>query len=172
MLIAHPNLLDPNFRRAVLFLSTNDPQEGSLGLIVNRPAGRTVADVLPAKDLGALGRVPVFLGGPVAIDQLIFASFRWHAETQRLECQHHLTIPEAQEIIRADEITLRAFIGYAGWSRGQLEGELAHRAWLVSPADSDLLNPERCPNLWREKTTSFGPWFQMVAEAPEDLSRN
>ncbi len=172
LLIAHPTLLDPNFRKSVLFISANDPQEGSFGLMINRPAGRTVGEILPEKNLGALGRVPVFLGGPVASDQLVFASFRWHPETDRLECQHHLVIEEAEEILHDETIIVRAFVGYAGWSKGQLESELAHRSWMVHKADPDLLELERCPTLWREITSSFGPWFRLLAEAPDDPRRN
>ncbi len=172
LLIAHPALLDPNFRKSVLFISANDPQDGSFGLMLNRPAGRTVAEILPGKELGALGRVPVFFGGPVAKDQLVFASFRWHAETDRLECQHHLVIDEAEQILHDETVVVRAFVGYAGWSKGQLEGELAHRSWLVSKAPRDVLDLERCPTLWREITSSHGPWFQLLAEAPDDPQRN
>lgn len=172
LLIAHPSLLDPNFRRSVLILTANDAEEGSFGLTLNRPAKRSVADVLPGKDLGALLRVPVFLGGPVSADQLIFASFQWHAETQRLECRHHLGVEEAQQCVHEEQVTVRAFIGYAGWSKGQLEGELAQRAWLVAKPARDVLDVRRCANLWRESLSAFGPLFKLVAEAPEDLSRN
>jgi putative transcriptional regulator len=172
LLIAHPGLLDPNFRRSVLFISTNDAQEGSFGLIVNRPAGRTVSELLPSRDLGALGRVPVFLGGPVGTDQLVFASFRWHEETERMECRPHLVIDEATEILHDESAIVRAFVGYAGWSKGQLEGELAQRTWLVRSAGRDTLDLERCPTLWREITSTFGPWFQLLAEAPDDSTQN
>ncbi len=169
LLIAHPGLLDPNFRKSVLFVSTNDPQEGSFGLTLNRPAGRTVAELLPEQKLGALGRIPVFLGGPVGTDQLVFAAFRWHEETERLECQHHLVLSEAEEVLRDGTAIVRAFVGYAGWSKGQLEGELAQRSWLVRQAPREALDLERCPTLWREITSSFGPWFRLLAEAPDDL---
>ena len=172
LLIAHPTLLDPNFRKSVLFLSTNDAQEGSFGLTLNRPAGRTVGDLLPDKTLGQLASIPVFVGGPVGMDQLVFASFQWHATTQVLECHHHLVIDEAKKAAQDDHVIVRAFIGYAGWSKGQLEGELAQRAWLVQKPDPTVLELERCPVLWRDLTSSFGPWFRLAAEAPEDLSRN
>ena len=172
LLIAHPSLLDPNFRRSVLFLSASDDAEGSFGLTLNRPAGRTVAELLPGKNLGALALVPVFLGGPVGTDQLIFASFKWHPETQRLECKHHLLIDEAERSVEEEASIVRAFIGYAGWSKGQLEGELAQRAWLLQKPMRDVLEYEKCPTLWRELTSGFGPWFRLVAEAPEDSSRN
>lgn len=172
LLIAHPALLDPNFRKTVLFLSTNDPEDGSFGLSLNRPAGRTVGDLLDDSKLGNLAQIPVFIGGPVAADQLLFASFRWHDVTRELECRHHLLIEEAREAIHDENLVVRAFIGYAGWSKGQLEGELAQRSWLVQKADPSVLELERCPQLWRDITSSFGPWFRLVAEAPEDLSRS
>jgi putative transcriptional regulator len=172
LLIAHPGLSDPNFRKAVLFLSSHDPQEGCFGLTMNRLAGRTVADVLQGKDLGVLSRVPVFLGGPVGSDQLIFASFTWHAETQRIECRHHLGVEEAQQCVHGEHTTVRAFIGYAGWSKGQLEGEVAQRAWLLRKAGRELLDAERCQHLWRDMLRGLGPYFELVADAPDDLSRN
>jgi len=172
LLIAHPSLLDPNFRKSVLYISANDAQEGSFGLTLNRPAGRTVAEILPGKELGALGRVPVFLGGPVQADQLVFASFRWHEETERLECQHHLVIDDAEQILHDETVIVRAFVGYAGWSKGQLEGELAQRSWLVGKAPRDILDLERCPTLWRDITSSYGPWFQLLAEAPDEPGRS
>ena len=172
LLIAHPSLSDPNFRKSVLFISANDSQDGSFGLTLNRPAGRTVGELLPDRPLGSLGSVPVFLGGPVSSDQLIFAAFKWHEESERLECNHHLVIEEAEKCLRDDSAIVRAFVGYAGWSKGQLEGELAQRAWLMRKAAPEALELDRCPTLWREMTSSFGPWFQLAAEAPEDLSLN
>lgn len=172
LLVAHPGLLDPNFRRSVLFITANDAQEGSFGLALNRPAGRTVAELLPEKPLGRLAHVPVFVGGPVAMDQLLFADFRWHPESDLLECRHHLVIEEAQESAQAESAIIRAFVGYAGWSKGQLEGELAQQAWLLQKPSSEMLELERCPSLWKEITSTFGPWFQLMAEAPEDLSQN
>ena len=164
--------MDPNFRKSVLFISSNDAQEGSFGLTLNRPAGRTVSELLPDRDLGMLSRVPVFVGGPVAMDQLIFASFFWHPEMERLECRHHLVIEEAEKSATDDLLTVRAFVGYAGWSKGQLEAELAQRSWLVQKPDLEALDMERCPRLWREMASGFGPWFRLVAEAPDEMWRN
>ena len=172
LLIAHPSLLDPNFCKTVLFLSTNDAEEGSFGVVLNRPAGRTVADVLPDQNLGPLGKIPVLLGGPVSTDQLIFASFRWHAAGKRMECKHHLVIEEAHAALDAEHTVVRAFIGYAGWSKGQLEGELAQHAWLVMKPDREILRIRRMATIWRETLSGFGPWFRLVAEAPDDPSRN
>ena len=172
-LIAHPALIDPNFRKSVIMLPDHSEKDGSIGLILNRPTGKVVGDLIAGKELGHLSRIPVLNGGPVSPEELIFAAFRWHPQTQLLECRHHIPLEEAARLAAAQHSTVRAFVGYAGWSAGQLEGELAQRAWLVRKADQeDLLEIERAPLIWRELTGTFGPWFKMVADAPDDPSLN
>ena len=65
LLVAHPNMLDPNFRRAVLFISAHEPDEGALGVILNRPLDKQVADLVAETPPENLADVPVFIGGPV-----------------------------------------------------------------------------------------------------------
>ncbi len=172
-LIAHPSLRDPNFHKSVLLLADHNQKEGCFGLILNRPTGKMIGDLLRESPLGQLSRVPVLQGGPVQTDQLVLAAFRWHPQTNHLECRHHISLEEAAELATAQHHTVRGFVGYSGWSGGQLEGELAQRAWLVRKADmEDVLDLERAPRVWRDLTSSFGPWFKMVAEAPDDPSVN
>src|SRR5262245_63524826 len=77
LLIAHPSMLDPNFRRTVLFISEHDPGEGALGVIINRPLDRQVAGLVTETPAADLADVPVFLGGPVGQNQLMFRAFEW-----------------------------------------------------------------------------------------------
>jgi putative transcriptional regulator len=132
ILIAHPGLLDPNFRRSVIFLSANDPEEGSFGVGAD-PARRTQGFRLADRAGGwGLGPHPRLIGGPVSTDQLIFATFEWHPDTSEWIPKHHVAIEEAQAALKAPNTVVRAFVGYAGWSKGQLETELAQHAWLVA----------------------------------------
>lgn len=170
LLIAHPDLLDPNFRRTVLIISANAPKEGSFGLVINRATGKNVSEYLPDKELGVLADVPVFIGGPVGRDQLTFAAFEWRDDS--LEVRTHLLIEEARAIAEADFNTVRAFVGYSGWSQGQLEAELAQKAWLVQKPDRELLDIEKCKALWPTIMREQGPWFHLLAAAPEDPSKN
>jgi putative transcriptional regulator len=166
-------MMDPNFYRSVIMLPDHDEKDGSFGLIINRPTGKFIGDLLNDKPLGQLARVPVLQGGPVQSDQLLLAAFRWHPQTGLLECRHHLSLEEAEALSNAQHHTVRAFVGYAGWSGGQLQGELAQRAWLVHRPDrEDMLELERAPRVWRDLTSTFGPWFKLVAEAPDDPSLN
>jgi putative transcriptional regulator len=173
LLIAHPSLLEPTFRRTVIMLADHDDKKGSFGLVLNRPTGKLVGDLLDEKPLGHLARVPVLHGGPVEPDKLLLVAFKWHAEKRLLECRHHISLEEAAQLAAAQHHTVRAFVGYSGWTGGQIEGELAQRAWLVRKADKEeVLEVEKSPTIWREMTKTFGPWFQLVAEAPEDSGLN
>jgi len=172
LLIAHPNLLDPNFRRSILFISANDPEEGSFGFVINRPTGKMVEDFLPDREQGALERVPVFIGGPVAQDQLTFALFAWDEKKQSVVCRTHLVIEEARELAADNSSLVRAFIGYSGWTKGQLEEELDQKAWLVQKPDRDLLDIRKCPEMWQTIMREHGPWFKLLAAAPDDPSQN
>ncbi len=173
LLIAHPGLLDPNFRKSVIFISSHQAEEGAFGLILNRPSGQTVSELLPNRDdLTEVASVPVFLGGPVARDQLIFASFSWETSPQRLTCRHHLSLDDARQEARAHRSVIRAFIGYAGWGKGQLEGEIGQHAWLGKAPEEAILKTTGTERLWRDLISTFGPGFRLSAEAPDDPSRN
>ena len=60
LLVAHPNMLDPNFRRTVLFISEHEPNEGALGVIINRPLDRPVAELVSGVPPAGFADVPVF----------------------------------------------------------------------------------------------------------------
>src|SRR5216117_1875960 len=172
LLVAHPNMLDPNFRRTVLFISAHDPAEGALGLIINRPLDKQVSELVSETPPAGLADVPVFLGGPVGKNQLMFAAFEWQ-KGQRLKLIHNLALEQASDPTgEKSRVTICAFVGYAGWGAGQLESELKQKAWLVEKANASLLKLDRLPNLWFDIMRSLGPWYKMLAAAPDDPSLN
>lgn len=171
LLVAHPSMRDPNFRRTVLFISSHDETEGAVGLIINRPLDKQVSELVSDQAPEALAEVPVFLGGPVGTNQLMFASFDWK-NRNTLSLNQNVAIEEAYQLAERDRNSLRAFVGYAGWSAGQLEDELRQNAWVLQKPDRSVLSPERLPSLWFEIMRSLGPWFKMLAAAPDDPSLN
>src|SRR6059058_667598 len=94
LLVAHPNMLDPNFRRTVLFISAYEPDEGALGVILNRPLDKQVVELVNETPPAGLADVPVFLGGPVGKDQLMFAAFEWETG-EGLTVNHSVSVDEA-----------------------------------------------------------------------------
>src|SRR5439155_22880347 len=91
LLVAHPNMLDPNFRRAVLFISAHDPNDGALGIIINRPLDKQVADLVDETPPEGLADVPVFLGGPGGKNQLMFGALEWE-EGEGLKFNHDVAV--------------------------------------------------------------------------------
>jgi putative transcriptional regulator len=171
LLVAHPSMLDPNFRRSVLFISSHDTAQGALGLIVNRPLDKHVSDLVTEPPPAALADVPVFLGGPVGTNQLMFASFDWNG-TDSLRLTSNVALEDADKMAEKDHSAIRAFVGYAGWNAGQLENELSQNAWVLQKPTREALRPERLPRLWFEIMRGLGPWFKMLSAAPDDPSLN
>jgi putative transcriptional regulator len=171
LLVAHPNMLDPNFRRAVLFLSAHTPDDGALGIILNRPLEKHVSEVVSDAPLNALDKVPVFFGGPVGRDRLTFASLEWKTG-EGLRLNHNVDVDEANKQIGKNPGSIRAFIGYAGWSAGQLEAEMKQNAWVIRRPDRATTKLDRLPKLWFDIMSGLGPWFKLLAAAPDDPSLN
>ena len=172
LLVAHPNMLDPNFRRTVLFISTHDSKEGALGVIINRPLDRQVADLVTEAPPASLAEVPVFLGGPVGKNQLMFAAFEWEkGEGLKLNC--NVGLEEASDAAgQKKSTTVCAFVGYAGWGAGQLEAEMNQKAWLVQKPSPSVLKLDCLRKLWFDIMRGLGPWYKMLAAAPDDPSLN
>ncbi len=179
LLIAHPALNDPNFRRTVIYLLAHDMIDGVMGVVLNRPSGKTAGELLPGVELGPLEDVPVYFGGPVGENQLTFTAIDMHQEEQNeadddadpLEMRH-VTIAEAVDMHDSPRYILRAFIGYAGWTGGQLESEIAQNAWMLHDPDFDHLAATDPKTTWRSLISSFGPVYRLLAEAPDDPSLN
>jgi putative transcriptional regulator len=170
LLVAHPNMLDPNFRRTVLFISEHDPNQGALGVIINRPLDRQVADLVSETPPENLADVPVFLGGPVGKNQLMFAAFEWE-KGDGLKLSHNVSTEQGSTEPTGKNL-ICAFVGYAGWGAGQLESELKQKAWLLKKAKPSFLKLDRLPNLWFDIMRTMGPWYKMLAAAPDDPSLN
>jgi putative transcriptional regulator len=114
----------------------------------------------------------VFLGGPVGKNQLMFAAFEWQ-KGSGLKLNHNIAFDQASDAqARKNLLTVCAFVGYAGWGAGQLESEVKQKAWVVQKANPSLLKLDRLPNLWFEIMRTLGPWYKMLAAAPDDPSLN
>jgi putative transcriptional regulator len=119
-----------------------------------------------------LADVPVFLGGPVGKSQLMFAAFEWK-KGDGVKISHNVALePLTAATGEKKLVTICAFVGYAGWGAGQLETEVKQKAWLLQKANPSLLKIDRLPTLWFEIMRGLGPWYKMLAAAPDDPSLN
>ncbi|HZC36913.1 MAG TPA: YqgE/AlgH family protein [Chthoniobacterales bacterium] len=173
LLLSHPALRDPSFRRTIVFLPNHDAEAGAFGLIINRPTSEVLADFLMEPPASALlSEVPVFTGGPVGTDELTLAAFSFSASTGLVSCQTHLSLDEAEAMKSEGASIVRAFRGYAGWTSGQLEGEIHQHAWLVKDPDAKLIAGELNEQTWIGLVSALGPAYRLLAIAPDDPSLN
>ena len=172
LLVAHPSMLDPNFRRTVVFLTVHNPTEGSLGVVVNRALGKTLGEHDPELAGTALAGVPLYEGGPVASDKLILAAWKWIENEGTFRLYFGIDGEKAEEILREDsDFQVRGFMGHAGWSEGQLDAELDQGAWVLSGWLPELENREG-EDAWRSILCHEDPTMRLHTDAPEDPSRN
>ena len=159
VLLATPPLVDPNFdRTVVLVLEHGD--DGSLGLVLNRPTDEEVDEMLPTWRPLISGQAVLFDGGPVEEEAII--GLAWVRDLPEVgfadldEGLGTLDLSEDPDAFDGRVEDLRLFRGYAGWAPGQLEDELAANAWIVVDADrSDPFTPAP-DSLWRERPSPPG----------------
>lgn len=145
--IAMPHMADPNFAQALIYLVEHN-RDGAMGLIVNRPSGLNLTDVLeqlrPDEPvIPASQHLPIFSGGPVQIDRG-FVLHPVEAQFQATLSLGPLSMTTSQDVLFAiaDGYGPKRHLialGYAGWEPGQLETELVDNAWLSCPAQAHIL---------------------------------
>ncbi|HSY54696.1 MAG TPA: YqgE/AlgH family protein [Opitutaceae bacterium] len=169
LLLAHPAMSDPNFGRTVVLMSAHD-DGGAMGVVLNRPLGKHLGELNGEFALGVLSDVPVFQGGPVKTEQLLLAAWQFRTDGFKL---YFGIEPDKAAQLRSDEgLHLRAFLGYSGWSRGQLEKELKQNTWVVTPVPGDLLQHSEGVELWRTVLGGMGAGWKLLADEPDDPAVN
>jgi putative transcriptional regulator len=181
LLVAAPSLLDPNFARSVvLILDSNG--DGALGVVLDRPTPLPVSELLPGWDVVATEPAVIHDGGPVGRTSAICLAqgprgMPGFAPLPGVDPGTGAALGTLDLTVEADDIAgqldgMRVFNGYAGWTAGQLEAEIAEGAWYVVEAwPGDAFSP-RSSRLWR-LVLRRQPWpLAMVSTLPEDPRRN
>ncbi len=169
-LIANPVLPDPNFSRTVVLLCNHDEQ-GSFGLVINRPAPINAQEVFEEMQVSSSGKI--FIGGPVSPSQVFYL------------CRSKTPLPELDAI--CDDIYLgmskelldnllmriedpynniRFYMGYSGWGAGQLAGEMTRLSWLTCEAQSEFVFEENEEHIWAGAVKSMGKDYEYLIKAP------
>ena len=175
LLISEPYLPDPNFERTVILLCEHN-EEGSFGFVLNKPSLVNVNELV--EDLIGIDKM-AYLGGPVQQDTLHFVhnfseledaieiteGVYWGGNFEQLLSgldTHQLNLNE-----------INFYLGYSGWSAGQLDGELKEESWIVSDKfDQNLLFKTNSTEMWRTALTLLGGRFAIYSNYPSDPSLN
>ena len=174
LLLAMPQLQDPNFARSVVLLCEYGP-EGAMGFVVNRPTGLRAAEAVsldpPAQTDSGL---ELWNGGPVETHRgfLLLGSEATQG-SEPIGDGFHLTA--SLDVLRSliettpDDLArrpCRLLLGYAGWGPGQLDSELAASSWLMAPADPRLVFESDPDGMWEQAIRGLGVDPMALTPAP------
>jgi len=171
LLVAEPFMLDTNFRRAVILVTDHTDDEGTVGFIINKPLTVKMKDLVEDfPDIDAFAHY----GGPVSthtihyihnVGMLLEGSTEigpgvfWGGDFEKLK------FLISQELVKEDNI--RFFVGYSGWSPGQLAEELESGSWITSEIHANYLFKSKPTRLWNQVMHHKGEVFSVLAQLPE-----
>ncbi len=170
LLLASANMLESNFKRTVLMMCEHN-EKGSLAFILNRPLEFKVCEAVSGFE-----EVEEVLhkGGPVQVDTVHFLHLRgdliedsfeilpglfWGGDKNKLSYMLNTGVMLPSEI--------RFFLGYSGWSAGQLKAEFDEGAWYTAEASQSIVFSDVYERMWSRSVRSKGGEYQLVANSPE-----
>lgn len=171
-LIAMPGLADPNFFHTVTYICEHN-DDGAMGLVINRPMGLKLADIFDQLEIKItqpeILEEPVYVGGPVQIDRGFVLHDSGSEWDSTLKITPDLSITTSLDILRAIAIgngpkNHLVALGYAGWSAGQLEQELAENAWLSGPAETSIIFDDPMDERWRSAARLLGVDLDLLSQ--------
>nr|WP_245618517.1 YqgE/AlgH family protein [Knoellia aerolata] len=177
LLVSTPHLDDGVFHRSVILMLQHD-DDGAQGVVLNKPLGAEVDAVLPGWGEHIASPQTLFQGGPVQVDSALGLvtvprEVGLPPGSQRLFGSVAIIDLDTPPLLVMPEVGgLRIFAGYAGWSAGQLEGELRRGSWFVVdsvPGDLLTADPE---HLWSQVLRRQGGELAFVAFFPSDPDLN
>lgn len=166
---------DPYFRRAVVLLCEHH-DEGSVGFILNKSIDMSVNELV--SDFPPFN-AEVYYGGPVQTDTLHYVhnvgdllddSIRvaegvwWGGDFEKLKILITNGLIEPKNV--------RFFVGYSGWSGGQLVEEMDYGSWVMAPMDANYIFRSKANQLWSQVMYNKGDLYEIIADMPDVVSWN
>ncbi len=176
LLVAEPFLDDPNFRRSIILLTEHN-KDGSVGFVINKPLELKLDEIIV--DFPSFDTL-VYHGGPVQEDNLYFIHNKgdllpgserindklyWGGDLESLK-----GLIRCNNLITSDDI--RFFLGYSGWSIGQLLNEISENSWMVLKNATVNILKDEPREMWKKTLMKMGGKYSLWANSPSDPSLN
>jgi len=175
ILVSEPHLPDSNFDRTVILLCKHD-DEGSFGFILNKKSNTTLEALL---EEGKGIKSPIFIGGPVEQNTLHFLHLDETLENSEHVYDKLFWGGNFEMILNwlkdkvVDGREVRFFLGYSGWSSGQLHEEIEQNSWMVfKPKNYDFVFDANSEDLWKSVLEEMGGRYSMYSKYPIDPRLN
>lgn len=176
LLLSEPTMNDFHFGRSVILLIDHNESEGSFGIIMNKPLNVRLKEIVDVfHDFDA----PVYLGGPVAEDQIFFLHTLGDLIPDSFKIMDGLYWGGDAETLNklifngiVDKNNIRFFLGYSGWDAGQLGRELERNSWVVCKTDTKALLNTPVERMWNTYVTRMGKEYAMWQRFPKNPEEN
>ncbi|KKC99860.1 MULTISPECIES: YqgE/AlgH family protein [Photobacterium] len=167
-LVAMPSLQDPHFKRSVVYVCEHN-DEGAMGIVINLPIDVSVGSMLeqikverdlPVAHPASLEK-PVMIGGPVASDRGFILHNSKEEYSSSLALTEEIKMTTSTDILpllgtQNEPSQFLVALGYAGWTAGQLEQELADNSWLTMEADPEVVFETPINERWDKAVAKLG----------------
>ena len=161
LLIAVPQLADPNFFRALVLLVEHS-EEGSMGLVINRPIELSMGEFCKSQEMYCRSDRSqcLYQGGPVQTDRafILHKSGQMGPETEEVFdgiCLSY-SLESLTMLVEEPPLDMNVFLGYAGWGPDQLVEEVTSGSWLVTYPEEDLLFSVASDVAWEHSLKKMG----------------
>lgn len=175
ILISEPFLPDTFFNRSVVYLTDHNP-EGSVGFILNKKLDVRICDAVAGFEnwTGNLN-----MGGPVSPDTLHYIHTLGSIVPKSVQVEGDIywggDIDAIRDLIRSGSVKptqIRFFLGYSGWSAGQLRRELNENSWVITTIKSEIIMNSRSTESWKQVLRSLKSRYRVWADFPESPDMN
>lgn len=172
LLLSEPFMFDDNFRRTVVLICEHNEENGTVGLILNKPVNLRMNDVV--EDFPAF-KTKIFLGGPVGTDTMQFLHSLGDEIEGSIKLSDHLywggNFEQLKTLISQGKIStgdVRFYLGYSGWGFEQLNDELKQNSWILAKANYRHIFQSDFNHLWRNIMKEMGGIYNTMASYPEN----
>jgi putative transcriptional regulator len=175
ILISEPFLPDTFFNRSIVYL-TDHTEQGSVGFILNKKLDLQVSAAIDGFENW---NENLSMGGPVAPDTLHYLHNLGDLIPRSVHVEGSIfwggDIDVIRELIKnkkIDQSQIRFFLGYSGWSAGQLERELKENSWVIAKVNSNIVLNNKGDDIWKKVLRSFKNKYRMWADFPDSPEMN
>lgn len=171
-LIATPAIKDPLFASSLVYMCEHNT-EGSMGLVINHQTSQVLQDIFVQLEIECEDPVvrnqPVYLGGPVKLDQGFVLHHSSKAWQNTVEVSSGIQVTSSLDILesiadRSGPEDYLVILGFSGWGSGQLESELHENAWLTSASSNELIFHQNSEDKWQMAFDTLG--FDLSSLSP------
>src|SRR5512133_1535051 len=175
ILISEPFLPDTFFNRSIVYLTDHSP-EGSVGFILNKKIDLKISSAI----MGFEGwDEELNMGGPVAPDTIHYLHNLGFIIPKSIQIEENVywggDIDSIRGLIKTGQVKknqIRFFLGYSGWSAGQLERELKENSWVIAKVHPEIIMNNRGDDTWKRVLRSLKNKYRRWADFPDSPEMN